>query len=89
MRHGPTIKDIAKAHADVIPGWVITIFICMTAAIVRLACGLDYVWQHDDLVGFISLWSIPWLIAVVGVLVSLSHNVEINERARDICGFQN
>uniref|UniRef100_UPI001F454D42 hypothetical protein n=1 Tax=Aeromonas caviae TaxID=648 RepID=UPI001F454D42 len=84
MRHGPTSKDIAKAHVDVIPGWVITISICMAAAIVRLACGLDDVWQHEDFVGYFSLWSIPWLIAAVGILASLSHNGEINKRAREI-----
>lgn len=84
MRPGPTTKDFAKAHADVIPGWVITFIICMAVSIVRFACGLDHALKHDDFAGLISIWAIPWLIVLVGILVSLSHNIEINKRARDI-----
>ncbi|WP_330544711.1 hypothetical protein V0242_25590 (plasmid) [Aeromonas hydrophila] len=84
MSSGPTIQDIAKAHANVIPRWVITFFVCMTAAIAHLACGLDDVWQHGDLVGLLSLLSKPWIITVAGFLISLSRNAEINKRARDI-----
>ncbi len=84
MRHGPTIQDIAKAHVNVIPRWVITFFVCMAAAIVHLACGLDDVWQHGDLVSLLSLLSKPWMITVTGFLISLSHNAEINKRARAI-----
>lgn len=85
MEYGPTLKDIAKAHIDVIPGWTLTFIICLAVAIVRLTYGLNCVWQDNDLLGFFSLLSFAWLITIIGFLISLLHNVEINKQARAIC----